>query len=322
MAKNPTVGHAPGEALSLKAWIERWLDTYAPLRCRSRKTIERYREVARYVTRGTTDELAAAAATKIADLSHGALESAVLSLVSAPAIRRDRLSHRTIRSVGSLLSVALEKASLLDMLPANPMDKVELPSFESKPVRSLTPAEVRKLRDVCSDDWTFPLIELALASGCRRGELLALEWTDIDWDAKTLTVSKSLEETREGLRIKCTKGGRPRKLTLARVAIDSLQAVRSERKLIFATPDDAYLRPVLVSQIVVRRMRRAGIVDASIHTLRHTHATILLSRGVPLPVISARLGHADPNVTARIYCHALPCDDQRAAIEWDALLAS
>ena len=60
-------------------------------------------------------------------------------------------------------------------------------------------------------------------------------------------------------------------------------------------------------------MQKAGIPDASLHTLRHTHGSSLLSKGVPLPAVSARLGHADTNITARIYSHALPDDDARAA---------
>jgi integrase len=77
-----------------------------------------------------------------------------------------------------------------------------------------------------------------------------------------------------------------------------------------------------VSQTIVRRLEKAGIPDASLHTLRHTHASHLLSRGVPLPAVSARLGHADVNITARLYSHALPLDDRRAADQWDALLAT
>jgi integrase len=60
-------------------------------------------------------------------------------------------------------------------------------------------------------------------------------------------------------------------------------------------------------------MRKAGIKAGSFHSLRHPHASNLLSRGVPLPAVSARLGHADPTITARIYSHALPDDDRRAA---------
>jgi integrase len=77
--------------------------------------------------------------------------------------------------------------------------------------------------------------------------------------------------------------------------------------------------PDLVSQVMVRRMKKAGI-GASIHSLRHSHSAILLSHGVPLPAVSARLGHADVNITAKIYAHALPDDDRRAADTWDSLI--
>ena len=84
----------------------------------------------------------------------------------------------------------------------------------------------------------------------------------------------------------------------------------------FCQPDGSFLLPHSVSQIVIHRMRKAGI-DASLHNLRHTHASSLLSKGVPLPAVSSRLGHADTNVTAKIYSHALPEDDARAADAWE-----
>ena len=81
-----------------------------------------------------------------------------------------------------------------------------------------------------------------------------------------------------------------------------------------------YLQPDLVSQTIVRRLRKAGIQNASLHSLRHSNATNLLSKGVPLAAVSARLGHADPSITNRIYNHALPADDRRAADEWDEII--
>ena len=71
---------------------------------------------------------------------------------------------------------------------------------------------------------------------------------------------------------------------------------------------------------MIRRLRKAGIKCGSFHSLRHTLASILLSKGVPLPAVSARLGHSDVNITARIYAHAIPDDDRRAADAWDAVL--
>jgi integrase len=69
-----------------------------------------------------------------------------------------------------------------------------------------------------------------------------------------------------------------------------------------------------------RRMKKAGIVGASLHTLRHTHASGLLSAHVPLPTVSARLGHANTHITATVYAHAMPVDDQQAADQWDKLM--
>jgi integrase len=166
-----------------------------------------------------------------------------------------------------------------------------------------------------------------------RGELLALEWSDIDWLNATVTISKSVEQTSAGLRIKRPKNGKVRKFRIGQTAIAALrfqQELQQERRrvlgqdykgdLVFCGSDGAYLWPDLVSQTIVRRLEKAGIKDASLHTLRHTHASNLLSKGVPLPAVSARLGHADTNITARIYSHALPDDDQRAADTWESVV--
>jgi integrase len=176
-------------------------------------------------------------------------------------------------------------------------------------------------------------VELALASGARRGELLAVQWPDIDWGTRSLFITKSLEQTAAGLRVKSTKSKKPRHFSLGQGAIVALQFHRDQQTehkrhfgkdyqdhdLVFAEPNGAYLQPDLVSQVIVRRLKKAGI-DASMHSLRHSHASNLLSRGVPLPAVSARLGHADVNITARIYAHALPDDDRRAADTWDSVV--
>jgi integrase len=312
----------PTSQCSLSLWLEHWIETYAPLHSHSRKTIERYGSLARYVSRGATPELANIAGARLGDLRHVEIENALLSLMRMRGERRERLSTHTVLHVASLLRVALGKAYRLDLIAANPMLKVELPQLERREVRALTPEEIHRLRDTCRMDWTFPFIELALATGCRRGELLALNWSDANSSTRVLRVSKSLEQTADGLRLKLPKSGRTRLLTLPRTAIQALRDYRRVNcgALIFRDRDGSYLEPDLVSQVIVRRLRKAGIADASLHTLRHTHASILLSRGVPLPAIAARLGHSDPNTTARIYCHMLPPDEQRAADEWDTVM--
>jgi integrase len=326
-------GKAPAQEKTLGEWIRTWLDTYAVDRCQP-KTLERYHQLAEYVTAAPEGMLATLAQIPLPELKHTHLEPALFSLLKAKGKRREHISSRTVRHVAGLLNVALNKAFRLDMIPVNPMLRVELPSAPQKEARSLTPEELQSLRLACRGDWTFGLIELAMATGARRGELLALQWSDLDLLRRTITISKSLEQTRAGLRIKAPKGKKTRSFILPQTAVAALQFLREEQKehrrlfagsyqehdLVFCQPEGSYREPDLVSQVVIRRMRKAGIKQASIHTLRHTHTSHLLSNGVPLPAVSARLGHADTNVTARIYSHALPADDQRAADVWDSLI--
>jgi integrase len=325
---------APRHEKTLADWLQIWLDTYAVDHCQP-KTLERYRQLAAYLTETSDGTPSPLAETPLQDLSHMQLETALYGLLKAKGKRRKHVSARTVRHVAGVLNVALNKAFRLELIAVNPMLRVELPSFEKHDARSLTPEEMRKLRDACRGDWTFMLVEVALASGARRGELLALQWSDLNWTTRELTITKSLEQTRAGLRVKKPKNGKSRPCCLPPSTIVALQFQRDQQAehrrlfagdykdngLIFCQPDGDFYEPDLVSQVVIRRMRKAGISGTSLHTSRHTHASILLSRGVPLPAVSARLGHADPSVTARIYCHALPADDQRAADVWESVIS-
>jgi len=326
----------PAPEILFRDWLQKWLDQYAAHKCQP-KTMERYRQLAAYVTNSTAPEISGMADMPLSKLARKHLKLALFTLLQVKAQRREHISPRTVRHIGGLLSSALSEAVELELLPANPMLGIKgLPAAEKPEARALNPAEIRALRDVCRNDWTFPLVEVAMAAGCRRGELLALRWTDIEWDSRILSVSRSLEQTASGLRIKTTKSKKPRRFELSKSAITALQFLRDQQKehrrlfagdykdlgLIFCQANGDYLRPDLISQVIVRRLRKAGIEDASLHSLRHANATNLLSKGVPVAVVSARLGHADPSITNRIYNHALPADDKRAADEWDEIVGS
>jgi integrase len=181
----------------------------------------------------------------------------------------------------------------------------------------------------------YPFLVLAAATGCRRGELLALQWTDLDFNTGLLTVSKSLEQTKAGLRVKSTKSEDPRELGVPEWAIEVLKQHRLEQDrdralfaadymnndLIFCQPGGQYYSPDRLGARVVELMRSVGLEGVSLHSLRHSHASILLSKGVPAAVVSQRLGHADQNITLAIYSHALPADTRAAAKIWNDSMA-
>src|SRR5262249_22661878 len=95
---------------------------------------------------------------------------------------------------------------------------------------------------------------------------------------------------------------------------------RADLDLVFCHPEGNYIRPDTVTKSVRRLAKKAGFSRVSLLNLRHSHGSQLLSAGVPLPVVSKRLGHTDIYITARIYSHALQSDEAAAAEKWEAAM--
>lgn len=177
-------------------------------------------------------------------------------------------------------------------------------------------------------------LELSAATGARRGEVLALRWSDID--GSDLLIARSLTQTRQGLEFKGTKTDSPRRVGLPASVLVALSIhqqkqdelrqqfgsdYRTDLNLIFANPDGKPLRPDSISASVSLLCRRLGLPKgASLHTLRHSHGSVLLADGVDLATVSERLGHSSVRVTADVYSHALRGRDQDAAKRWDEFM--
>ena len=174
------------------------------------------------------------------------------------------------------------------------------------------------------------LLEVCASTGARRGEVLALRWSDIR-DGRA-TFARSLSQTKQGLLFKGTKSERPRVVKLPESALTGLEAHRKQQNefrrqfgpgyqggdLIFSNRDGSPLMPDSVSAAVSLLFRKLKLPKgASLHSLRHTHTSHLLADGVPLPVVSARLGHSSVRVTAEIYSHMIHGRDDEAALRWD-----
>jgi integrase len=171
-----------------------------------------------------------------------------------------------------------------------------------------------------------PIVELALATGTRRGELCGLQWGDIDLDRGVLRVERSVEETKAGLRLKApkTKRGR-RNITLGESAVAMLRTHKikqleirlvlglgkiADSTLVFSTIDGELLRPGNVTRAWSRAMPRLG---KTFHSLRHTHASMLINAGVDILTISRRLGHSKAAITLDVYGHLIGGADEAAA---------
>jgi len=244
------------------------------------------------------------------------------------------LGPRTVKHVHDTIRCALNTAVRWKLLTINPAVACELPPIERKEAKVVEDAQLGLLIDAASGHpWMYALLIVALGTGLRRGELLALRWADADLAANSLTVSRSLEQTKAGLRIKTTKSGRSRRLVLPRSAADALREhrraqqanrdafgrdYRADLDLIFCTPEGEHLKPNTVSPAVCLLAARVGLKGIGLHSLRHTHGSQLLSAGVPLPTVSKRLGHSSVNTTASIYAHSFAADEVAAAEAWEA----
>lgn len=313
-----------------------WMKEYAQRHCEP-KTTERYGELGRYAIahfgdvplRGLTAFTLERAFNQLSD--HGGQKSEKF-----PEGRR--LAPKTVREIAFLVFRVLQKAKAWDKIDSNPADfeKITLPKAEKRKAAVVEKENFKIFIDRAKTTRLYALLILAGATGARRGELLALQWPDINLQSGLMLVTKSLEETKAGLRIKSTKNGEPRSFIVPRQALEVLAAHRVQQEqdkrdfagqyednnLIFCRPDGAYYRPDKVSVRVTKLAQKCGLPKGvGLHALRHTHASELLSKGVPITVVSERLGHANPNVTLSIYAHALKADELAAAKVWEDAMA-
>jgi integrase len=248
------------------------------------------------------------------------------------------LAPKTVRHMGTLLFTCLSEAERLSVLKIpHPManERMKLPKLAKRQPTVLDKDKLRDLFDRARGTRQYTSIVTAAATGCRRGELLALRWGDVNTESAELTVSKSLEQTKAGLRVKGTKSGEERTFSIPDWALTVLEEHRKEQsrdrapfgddyddhQRVFCQPQGAYYSPDRIGARVVELMRKVGLEDVSLHSLRHSHASELLSRGVPIAAVSERLGHADQNITLSIYSHALPADTRAAAKVWNDAMA-
>jgi integrase len=168
----------------------------------------------------------------------------------------------------------------------------------------------------------------------RRGELLGLRWRDLDLQAGRLSVRQALVSVAYDVEISDVKTGASRRTIdiddgTAQVLRDWFKARTEERDgvepadddLVFVKPDGRWVHPDIFSQIFDRRVAKLSVPAISLHDLRHTHATLLLKAGVPVKVVSERLGHANVAFTMNVYQHVLPGMQAEAAETFAALLA-
>jgi integrase len=314
---------------------EAWLSDYADTSC-SPKTAERYREMIAHVSRAIGQQpLGKVTTLQLQRVYNQLLKDGKKTRTKDGKEESTPLSVKTVRNIHGVVHVALETAVDWDLLRVNPASRCKLPPVPKREAVALDFSAARHLLESSRDHWLGDFLVVDTACGARRGELLALSWHDVGPDYCSITISKSREQTKAGLRVKETKGNNIRTLPLPEDAIKALKRTRAAQDekrnmygadyrndldLVFCHADGSYILPGKVTKAVRRIAKSAGFSRVSLHTLRHSHGSQLLSAGVPLPVVSKRLGHTDIYTTARVYAHALQSDEATAAEKWSTAM--
>src|SRR5215210_6619760 len=304
------------EGLKLGEYLSRWLEDSVKGTVRN-TTYERYEQISR---------------THIVPML-GGVKLKVLSSTHVRGLYKEKLSSlspRTVQYIHVTLHKALKQAVSDGLIPRNATEAVKPPQVRREEIRPLTPEQVKMLLDAASGDRLEALYVLAIHTGLRQGELLGLKWDDIYLEAGTLQVRRALTTARGGPRLAApkTKGSR-RRVSLTGIAAEALKShlerqleeidqagsLWQENGLVFASETGAPLdRRDLTSRQFKPLLERAGLPEKTrFHDLRHTCATLLLTKNVNPKVVSEMLGHSNIAITLDTYSHVLPNMQDSAA---------
>lgn len=266
----------------------------------------------------------------------------------------------TIKRVHGVVSSVFRFAVKSGIIESSPCDNAILPREEiespSEEIKSFTVEQTGKFLDyitqpyavtrhprnrkeytqICSVPEQMQIfLKMALLCGCRRSELIALEWSDIDFDKKELSITKATVIVKGALITKTTKTkGSNRKISLPSILISDLRQYRQHQReyrlkigsqwlgdnYIFIQWDGTQMRPETPYKAFKRLLERYNetypnntLPNITLHDLRHTNATLLISENTDIRTVSQRLGHSRTSTTLDIYSHALESKDRAAA---------
>lgn len=250
------------------------------------------------------------------------------------------LSPKTVKNIHNVLHKALKQATKPphSLIKYNPADAVELPKATQREMSVLSGDDIVALLNSLKDDWHYPIFYVDIFSGLRRGELLGLQWKNIDFDNKTITVTAQIQRERKKggkLRLVPLKNDRPRTIyppasvfEILKEHKDLQNALREktiyndgtweDNDAVFTNEKGGWLEGSAVYRSLQRHLKKLGIDNVRLHDLRHTYATVSISEGVDIKTLQESLGHHDPGFTLRVYGHAVDTMKRNAADKMEA----
>ena len=284
-------------------WLIQWLENYIRPSVKIR-TYERYKLI---IEQHIKDKIGG---IELDDLSPLILQQFITGLLQSGNRKTGKgLSANSVNAIISVMQHSLRTAHLLGMTKEYTADKLKRPKLKEKPVACFTFAEQKRIEQAILNGKKDKLygILLCLYSGLRIGELIALQWSDIDFTKGILTISKTCHDNKDGLIIDEPKSSSSRRvIPLPRQLLPILKGIKKKSDSPFVVSANG--KPVSVRsyqrsfELLLKRLK---IPHKGFHSLRHTFATRALECGMDVKTLSEILGHKNPTVTLNRYAHSL-----------------
>lgn len=304
--------------MTFKELSEKWYEDYAVHNLEA-KTLARYEELLKF------NILPAIGRLKLEQIKPMHLLDLYVAMTKDGARRDGKkggYSPKTIQHVHRLIRAIFEKAVQWQIILINPASKIQPPKVDKKEISFYDEEETMNLLKAIENEPIRykTMVFIAIYTGMRRGEILALEWSDIDFERKLISVNKSVVYVSGKGRIeKGTKTVRSQRIiamtdTLIEI-LKKYQIWQNKNKevlgskwqqsdLIFTRDDGQPLHPDTITNWFVKFIKKHNLSHITFHGLRHTSATLLLSSGVDIETVSRILGHSTSITTSAVYLHS------------------
>ena len=311
---------------TVAAWLRTWFELYSKLHIRPSTMNYYHRNIEQHIIPAIGDIPLNKLTTRDLQKFYNDLQSNG-RLRKVQKKEKPGLSNSTVRGIHMMLHNALDRAVKEKLILSNPTENCIIPKIEKQEMKILHPDHISAYLNAAERRNALPMFYLELVSGLRKGELVALQWSDLDEANCTISVSKQASwDTEHQLILSRPKTGNSiREVSIPQDAVKLLKQEHAKH------PDNPWMfpsgrtgemyHPDSVVTLHKRILKDAGLEHIRFHDLRHTFATLALQNGVDVKTVSSMLGHYDAGFTLRTYTHVTRQMQQKAAEKMGSFMA-
>ena len=326
--KTENVPKSHSEEFTLVEWLKRWVEEYGQAYLRASSLVNYTGFLNNQIKNNSIGT------KKLTELSSHDFQIFYNKMSKDGRVQRKEsekqakgLAAKSIRNMHFFISHALDQAVKEKRIPENPVRDCILPKKEHTEMKTLPLKDLSAFFDEAKRSGVFELYYTELSTGLRRGELLGIRWTDIDFDASAVYIQRQITRLNGEIKISPLKTKNAYRQILLPANLLTILREKQTREngfseYVFSSPTGGPMCPDSMLKMLHRVLKRAGLKEIRFHDLRHTFSVLALQNGVDVKTLSGILGHYSAGFTLDTYGHITTAMKQDAANKVGNFLAS